>query len=350
MKLSKRCRQLVLLSGLSLSALPALSQAQDNWYVGGSINQAFVDEAGINDDDTGFKVFGGYRFSDYFAIDLVTTRANSMEFADRAQRDQFVGQIYAQFGLRVTIIALFLQMFVVSRIYMRYGVYLTAMIMPVALTVGYMLGGFFPVFSFIYLLKTIDNSLDYSVTNMTRQALFLPATNEEKSLAKTAIDTLFWRLGDLAQAGIVFVAVKWLNLGVSELAWLCAAICVVWMWIAKGIGSEYLAREVGLEGQSPILNHQLADVIIMPGAPLNVRILMDTFSGSDPSDLLTVDATLKDGEALPAWLNFSGKKWRFKGVVPNNQDDKLDVVLIAQDNAGLSVSQSFSLIPVLATE
>ena len=58
MKLSKRCRQLVLLSGLSLSALPALSQAQDNWYVGGSINQAFVDEAGINDDDTGFKVFG----------------------------------------------------------------------------------------------------------------------------------------------------------------------------------------------------------------------------------------------------------------------------------------------------
>ena len=122
------------------------------------------------------------------------------------------------------------------------------------------------------------------------------------------------------------------------------------MWVAKGIGSEYLAREAGLEGQSPILNHQLADVIIMPGAPLNVRIPMDTFSGSDPSDLLTVDATLKDGESLPDWLNFSGKKWRFKGVVPNNQDDKLDVVLIAQDNAGLSVSQSFSLIPVLATE
>ena len=69
MKLSKRCRQLVLLSGLSLFALPALSQTQDNWYIGGSINQAFVDEAGIDDDDTGFKVFGGYRFSDYFAIE-----------------------------------------------------------------------------------------------------------------------------------------------------------------------------------------------------------------------------------------------------------------------------------------
>ena len=56
--------------GLALAGLPVLSQAaENNWYVGGAVRQGYVDETGIDDDDTGFNVYGGYRYNDYFAIE-----------------------------------------------------------------------------------------------------------------------------------------------------------------------------------------------------------------------------------------------------------------------------------------
>lgn len=70
MTISKRIRLLIVALGLSLVGLPILSQAAgENWYIGGSVSQAYVDETGIDDDDTGFNIFGGYRFNEYFAIE-----------------------------------------------------------------------------------------------------------------------------------------------------------------------------------------------------------------------------------------------------------------------------------------
>ena len=51
----------------SIFVLP--THAAGNWYLGGAVTQTFVDENGIDDDDTGGKVFGGYRFNDYFAVE-----------------------------------------------------------------------------------------------------------------------------------------------------------------------------------------------------------------------------------------------------------------------------------------
>ena len=53
-------------------------------------------------------------------------------------------------------------------------------------------------------LKVADNSLDYSLGNTTRQALWLPTSREAKYKAKQAMDTFFVRAGDVAQAGLVF--------------------------------------------------------------------------------------------------------------------------------------------------
>ena len=53
--------------------------------------------------------------------------------------------------------------------------------------------------------KVADNSLDYSLGNTTKQALWLPTSREEKYSAKQAIDTFFVRGGDLIAAGVVFV-------------------------------------------------------------------------------------------------------------------------------------------------
>ena len=46
----------------------AQSQAAGDWYVGGAVTQAFVDENGLDEDDTGGQVYGGYQFNDYFSL------------------------------------------------------------------------------------------------------------------------------------------------------------------------------------------------------------------------------------------------------------------------------------------
>ena len=46
-------------------------------------------------------------------------------------------------------------------------------------------------------LKVADNSLDYSLGNTARQALWLPTSREAKYQAKQAIDSFFVRAGDV---------------------------------------------------------------------------------------------------------------------------------------------------------
>ena len=54
---------------LLLAVVTMQSQAENNWYIGGRASQAVVDDRGIDGDNTGAKIFGGYKFNDYFAIE-----------------------------------------------------------------------------------------------------------------------------------------------------------------------------------------------------------------------------------------------------------------------------------------
>ena len=61
-----------------------------------------------------------------------------------------------------------------------------------------------PSFEAIRVLKIADNSLDYSLGNTTKQALWLPTSREAKYKAKQAVDSFCVRAGDVLQAGVVY--------------------------------------------------------------------------------------------------------------------------------------------------
>src|SRR6476469_1049515 len=61
-----------------------------------------------------------------------------------------------------------------------------------------------PSMNTITYVKIADNSLDYSLGNTTKQALWLPTSREAKYKAKQAVDSFFVRTGDVLQAGLVF--------------------------------------------------------------------------------------------------------------------------------------------------
>lgn len=282
---------------------------------------------------------------EYIFADLLISSADEKGFVDTADREKYIGHIYAKFAFWTTAIALLIQMFIVSRVFIWLGVCFAAMIMPMALTFGYMLGGMFPVFTCIYMLKIIDNSLDYSITNTVRQTLFLPATNEEKFEAKTAIDTLFWRLGDLIQAGIVFVAVNWLGWGVQQLLFAMSLVALVWFYWSLKLGQEYRARVREHVEDAPVVNEPIGIVIVSPGSVLELTIPSNTFVASDPSDELKLSVQMTGGAQLPEWLTFSSSERKLSGDVPPTLKERIDITLTALDNSGLTADSEFSLQP-----
>ncbi|MFT7495939.1 MAG: OOP family OmpA-OmpF porin [Urechidicola sp.] len=70
-KMKKTIAKNVLIGIVALASAGLASQpsAEGNWYLGGALSQAFVDQQGINDDDTGGKVFGGYKYNEYVAVE-----------------------------------------------------------------------------------------------------------------------------------------------------------------------------------------------------------------------------------------------------------------------------------------
>jgi len=70
---------------------------------------------------------------------------------------------------------------------------------------------FVPLLSFIRGAKLAENSLDYSLQNTTKNALYLATSREAKHKAKQANDTFFVRMGDVLSAGLVFAGTAWLT-------------------------------------------------------------------------------------------------------------------------------------------
>jgi len=131
---------------------------------------------------------------------------------------------------------------VVSRVLRWIGVRGALLVLPLVALGAYATLAFVPLLGIVRTAKIAENSLDYSLNNTARQALFLPTSRVAKYKAKQAIDTFFVRLGDLASAGLVFVGTTWLAFAPSQFAVVNAALVLVWLGIALVVGRQFQVR------------------------------------------------------------------------------------------------------------
>jgi len=150
-----------------------------------------------------------------------------------------IGEFYGNYFTIVNIISAVLQAFVVSRVLKYFGVRVALLVMPVVAFAGYAAMAFIPVLSFIRGVKMAENSLDYSLQNTTRNALYLPTSREAKYKAKQANDTFFVRAGDVLSAGLVFAGTTWLAFGAKQFALVNAALVLVWLGLAFLLGLSF---------------------------------------------------------------------------------------------------------------
>ena len=281
---------------------------------------------------------------EFILADVVQQQAAAQVAAGEASSQiAFITAFYGSFHFWVTLLGLAIQLFVVARVYRLAGVRGALLVLPVIVALGYGLVVFLPVFAIIRGVKILENSVDYTLMNTTRQALFLPVSRAAKYDGKTAIDTFFWRVGDLIQALVIFAGMRFLALDAYDFALLNLVLALGWLLLAVVIGQRYRAlANAYVLNVAPEAHKPIPDVWLRPGEAVCCNVASDAFTDADPGDVLRLAARREGGEALPAWLRFDASRREFTGVAPVDVETVIRVEVIASDVDGSEVSSSFA--------
>ena len=262
--------------------------------------------------------------------------------AEPVESKALITSYYANFFFWMIIVQLSIQLFAVGRLFRTLGVANTLLI-PAALSlVGYGLVGFVPILTTIRLVRMGEQSVEYSLTNTLRQALFLPTTPIQTYEGKTTIETFFWRFGDLMQAGMVYAGTTWLAMDAAAFAFLNVALAAFWLAVALAIGKEYrrLAAEK-MTNVAPQLTRPIPHAEVRPGEPFEHHLPADLFVDQDPGDVITLSARRPCGSPMPGWLRFDSLGQRFHGTPEEFFAEELVIEVVATDNDGVAVSGTF---------
>lgn len=146
-----------------------------------------------------------------------------------AAEAEFLTKLDSDFNFLVNLFALFIQLFLVSRIFKWFGVKGALLFLPFISIGGYFFIALGASFIRVKWAKIFENSTDYSLMNTTRGALFLITSREAKYKAKAAIDTFFVRTGDLLHSLTVLLGTTYLAFSLESFAKLNVGVAVVWI-------------------------------------------------------------------------------------------------------------------------
>lgn len=283
---------------------------------------------------------------DYLLAALIKARAETLAGAAAAlaDREAIIGSLYARYQLWVTLAGVIVQALLVSRIYRAVGVRGALLVLPAISLFVYGAIAFVPIFGMIYVAKILESSTNYSLMNTTQQTLYLPTSAAEKFDGKTAIDTFFWRFGDILQAGVVFAGLNWFGFGTREFALLNTALCALWIALAVLIGRRYTAlSRAETHNTAPTRQRQPDDLVVYPGRLVDHRLPAETFFDPDPGDVLAYEARLASGAPLPHWLEFDATIARLSGTAPADCAIEERIEIVACDLDGATATAVFTM-------
>lgn len=153
----------------------------------------------------------------------------------------FIGAVKADYFAWYNLIGMLLQLFAVSRILARLGVRNALLFLPVFAFVGYASAAVAPTLAVIRLVKIGENSLEYSVAETSRHALYLVTSRVEKYVGKTSVDTIAVRVGAILTGAVVWIGSK-VGAPVQLFATVNVILTVVWIGVVLAIGRENARR------------------------------------------------------------------------------------------------------------
>lgn len=255
---------------------------------------------------------------EYILSEMVVQNAQEQVASNpMLDKGQLIANFYGSFFSIVNALSLFIQIFLVSRIFRWVGVQGALFILPVIALIGYGLVVFIPIFSILRVVKIFENSTDYSLMNTSRQALFLPLNESEKYQSKVAIDTFFWRFGDLIQAAGIYLGLHLFGFETKHFAILNMCLAVLWIVLAAVIGKHYLRRRSHVTiDEPPILVRNIPPFSVAMGEEILLHIPDRVFVSADAGDVIDYDVRAVDSKTIPSWMKFDKYNMILTGKVP----------------------------------
>ncbi|MGA2587113.1 MAG: Npt1/Npt2 family nucleotide transporter [Candidatus Aminicenantales bacterium] len=173
------------------------------------------------------------------AVDNAATQAEKAGTMGGLDKTQFIGSVYTDYQFIYNLVALLVQLFLVSRIFKWVGVSGALLFLPFIALGGYSLVSLGASLVLVKWVKGFENGIDYSLMNTTKGALFLVTSREEKYKGKAAADTFFYRGGDAMAALTLFIGVNYLSLSLESFAKLNVAVTLIWILVGFLLIREY---------------------------------------------------------------------------------------------------------------
>ncbi len=154
-------------------------------------------------------------------------------------KGEFLNQFFAGFYNIQNLFAMFVQLFIVSRIFKWFGVRVAIFFLPVLALGGYFFICFGASLLLVKWVKALENGLDYSLMNTTRSSLYLITSRQEKYKAQAVTKTFFHRSGDVLSAFFILVGTTFLALNVERLALINVIVILLWVGVGVLIFKEH---------------------------------------------------------------------------------------------------------------
>jgi AAA family ATP:ADP antiporter len=176
-----------------------------------------------------------------YLLDRTLVDAARAASDDEASRQIYIGAFKASYYVWYNSIGVALQLFAVSRIFRLVGVRNALFVMPCFALLAYAGAGILPVIAVMRLVKIGENSLQYSLQDTTRNALFLVASRTEKFVGKTAVDTIAVRSGAVLATVVVIIGTQ-LAWSIAMFALINVGLAVMWLGFVVLVRREHRRR------------------------------------------------------------------------------------------------------------
>ena len=148
-------------------------------------------------------------------------------------------QLWAGMDFAVNILTIGTAMFCTSRLATRFGLAVTLALVPVVIVAGLLVVAMAPMIWVVVGLQIVRRAGNYGITRPGREMLFTVVDRESRFKAKSVIDIVVYRGGDMITAWAFTGLTQGLGLGLGAVAFVGALIAGAWAFVGYFLGRTY---------------------------------------------------------------------------------------------------------------
>ena len=147
--------------------------------------------------------------------------------------------IWAGIDLAVNVLAVFTAMFGTSRLAKRFGLSVTLALVPGIIILGMFILALSPILWVVVGLQVVRRAGEYAITKPAREMLFTLVDRESRFKAKSVIDVVVYRAGDIFWAWGFTGLTQVLGLGLGAIAAIGGFVAILWTALALRLGRAF---------------------------------------------------------------------------------------------------------------